>query len=93
MDRVKRLQERAGGIVDMKVGMRERMRERCFRRSFGKRTSQRFYGGGERKSLLFHDDEVAEKPALKMEAKRDGVLKVSDRSLCENGEILLGFGS
>jgi len=91
LDRVKRLQDRAG-VVDIQERIPER-RDRCFNqgRSYGKSAFQRFRGAGggsaSVSSSLYHDA-VAEKPMLRMDAKHDGVLKVSDRSFCENGEIM-----
>jgi hypothetical protein len=79
LDRVKRLQERAG-MMDVK----DRLRGRCsaaLHQSRSYNAVQRFKGHAGFESML------AEKALLDVDSKHDsGVLKVSDRSLCENGE-------
>ena len=86
LDRVKRLQERAGFSMDVKDRILDR-RDRCSaalhqRRSLGGYNNivQRFKGVG-------FESMLAEKPMrLEVDAKYEGVLKISDRSFCENGE-------
>lgn len=72
LDRVKRLQERAG-MVDMKERIQER---RSLQQPIDRKNR---YSS----SPLYHDAVPLEKT---MDAMHDGVLKISDRSFCENGE-------
>lgn len=81
LDRVKRLQERAG-MMEAKDRFQER-RERCSaafsQNRSGYTNVPRFKGAG-------FESMLAEKPILDMDSKCEGVLKISDRSFSENGE-------
>lgn len=99
LDRVKRLQERAG-MVDMKDRIQER-RDRCFNQgrshngnNNNNALQQRLKAGaGGVTSASLYQEAVAEKPTFQMDAKHDGVLKISDRTFCENGEIMSSIDS
>lgn len=85
LDRVKRLQERAG-MMDVKDRIQDRIQERRDRSSAALNQSRSYINSVQRFKGAGFESMLAEKPMLDVDSKHEGVLKISDRSFCENGE-------
>ncbi|KAG0616915.1 hypothetical protein M758_5G151200 [Ceratodon purpureus] len=89
LDRVKRLQERAG-MMDVKDRIHDRILERRDRSNAALNQCRSYNNNVHRLRGPGFESVSSEKPMLDADSKHEGALKISDRSFCENGcEALL----